>query len=146
MNRILTQCLAAAALALAASSASATDVGVSVSVGQPGFYGHIDIGNMPRPVVVYPEPVVIQPVPVGVVRQPVYLRVPPGHAKNWSKHCAHYNACGRPVYFVDDRWYQEQYVPRYQEQHGHGHHDHHDHDDDHDHDHGHGKGHGKGHH
>jgi len=148
MNRILKQCLTGAALALAASSAFATDVGVSVTVGQPGFYGRIDIGSAPPPVVVYPEPVVIQRVPAGVVYKPIYLRVPPGHAKNWSKHCAHYNACGRPVYFVQDRWYEEQYVPHYQEVHGHGkHHDDHHHDD-HDHDdhgHGHGKGHGKGH-
>jgi hypothetical protein len=57
--------------------------------------------------------VIIQRVPVGVVRQPVYLHVPPGHAKNWSKHCYRYDACGRPVYFVQDRWYNEVYVPRY---------------------------------
>jgi uncharacterized protein YcfJ len=24
-----------------------------------------------------------------------------------------YNACGRPVYFVDDRWYNDVYVPHY---------------------------------
>ena len=41
---------------------------------------------------------VVQPV-AGVVVQPIYLHVPPGHAKNWRKHCAHYNACGQPVYF-----------------------------------------------
>ena len=29
--------------------ASAADVGVSVTVGQPGFYGRIDIGDFPRP-------------------------------------------------------------------------------------------------
>jgi hypothetical protein len=27
---------------------------------------------------------------------------------------AEYNACGRPVYFVRDDWYQREYVPRYQ--------------------------------
>ena len=32
--------------------------------------------------------------------QPIYLHVPPGHAKNWRKHCHKYNACGQPVYFV----------------------------------------------
>ena len=46
----------------------------AVQVGEPGFYGRIDIGNFPQPQVVYPQPVVIQPVPVGVVRQPIYLR------------------------------------------------------------------------
>jgi hypothetical protein len=62
---------------------------------------------------IYAEPVVIQPVPVGVVRQPIYLHVPPGHAKNWRKHCGKYNACGQPVYFVQENWYNNVYVPRY---------------------------------
>ena len=66
--------------------------------------------------------------------QPVYLRVPPGHEKHWSKHCAKYGACGRPVYFVREDWYQHEYVPYYR-----------DHDDDRDDDHGHGKGKGKSH-
>lgn len=105
--------LFASALAALAAPTLAADVGVSVSIGQPGFYGQIDIGNYPRPQVIYAEPVIIQQVPVGVVRQPVYLHVPPGHAKNWSKHCYRYDACGRPVYFVQDRWYNEVYVPRY---------------------------------
>jgi len=102
-----------AALAATAAPALATDVGVSVSIGQPGFYGTIDIGNVPRPQVIYAEPVVIQPVPVGVVRRPVYLHVPPGHAKNWRRYCGRYDACGQPVYFVQERWYNEVYVPQH---------------------------------
>ena len=108
--------LAIALLALTGlGSANAADVGVSISVGQPGFYGRIDIGNVPQPVLLYPEPVIIQPAPVAVVRQPIYLHVPPGHAKNWRRHCSRYAACGQPVYFVQDRWYNEVYVPRYQQ-------------------------------
>lgn len=38
------------------------------------------------------------------------MRIPPGHQKNWSKHCARYNACGVPVYFVREDWYQERYA------------------------------------
>lgn len=101
--------LLAAALATLAGAAMATDVGVSVSVGQPGFYGRIDIGNVPQPQLIYTTPMIIQPVPMGVVRQPIYLRVPPGHAKKWGKHCHRYNACGQPVYFVQENWYQNQY-------------------------------------
>lgn len=111
----------AAAIAVFSVPTWAADVGVSISIGQPGFYGQIDIGNFPRPPLIYPEPVIIRPVPVGVVVQPVYLRVPPGHAKDWGRYCGRYNACGRPVYFVQDRWYNEVYVPRYQEQHRGGH-------------------------
>lgn len=40
--------LAASLLALSAS-AFASDVGVSISVGQPGFYGRIDVGDYPPP-------------------------------------------------------------------------------------------------
>jgi hypothetical protein len=113
----MTQRLALACLlALAATTpVRAQDVGVSISVGQPGFYGRIDIGNVPPPVVMYPQPVIIQPAPVAVVRQPIYLHVPPGHAKNWSKHCYRYSACNQPVYFVQDSWYQQVYVPQYRQ-------------------------------
>ncbi len=134
--------LFAAALAAFAAPVFAADVGVSVSVGQPGFYGQINIGNVPQPRLVYTRPVVIEQAPEFVSAPPIYLHVPPGHEKHWSKHCAQYNACGRPVYFVRDDWYNNEYVPRYQ--HGGG-----DHDDDGDHGHGHGNGkdkdHGEGH-
>jgi hypothetical protein len=111
MKRILFAVLAAASL-----PAFAADVGVSINVGQPGFYGRIDIGDVPRPVLINPQPIVIEP--VGVGRAPLYLHVPPGHARHWGKHCHEYHACGEPVYFVDDRWYNEVYVPRYRERHG----------------------------
>ena len=90
----------AAVIAATAGDALAANVGVAVTVGDPGYYGRIDIGNFPQPQLIYLQPVVIEPVPVGVVPQPLYLHVPPGHAKNWRKHCAKYNACGHPVYFV----------------------------------------------
>lgn len=104
-------------LALVASAlgtaAFAADVGVSVNIAQPGFYGRIDIGRVPGPVLIYPQPVIIEQRTVNVVRQPIYLHVPPGHAKNWRKHCSRYQACGQPVYFVQDGWYRDVYEPRY---------------------------------
>lgn len=149
MNRIRNKAWIGAALATAllaplAPQAMAADVGVSVSIGQPGFYGQIDIGNYPRPQVIYEQPVIIQRAPVAY--GPVYLRVPPGHEKNWGKHCAKYGACGRPVYFVRDSWYNEVYVPAYRSRHDGGR-DYHDGRRDHHDDHrGPGKGHGnKGH-
>lgn len=118
----MAKCLLLTAVMLAAvtTQSFATDVGVSVNVGDPHYYGIINIGDAPRPVLLKPQPVVIQPMPVGVVYEPVYLRVPPGHAKHWAKHCAEYNACGRPAYFVKDQWYQEVYVPHYQQHQHHG--------------------------
>lgn len=106
--------LFAMALATATVSAFAADV----SVGQPGFYGRIDIGDAPPPRLIFAEPIVIQR--PDVVRQPIYLHVPPGHEKNWRKHCRKYNACGQSVYFVENNWYNEVYVPHYQKKSGHG--------------------------
>ncbi len=106
--------LLTAIIILAATPVLAADVGVSISIGQPGFYGRIDIGNnYPQPLLIYREPIAIQRVPVGA--QPIYLHVPPGHAKNWSKHCRKYNACGQSVYFVQDNWYNDVYVQHYKE-------------------------------
>ena len=110
--------LCAALLAVATTPALAADVGVSISVGQPGFYGHIDIGNFPQPQLLYPKPVIILRAPRGEPFEPIYLHVPPGHAKKWSKHCREYNACGRPVYFVQESWYNDVYVPGYRERGG----------------------------
>ena len=110
---MISKLLLLAAASAFAAAASATDVGVSISVGQPGFYGRIDNGQFPQPQLIYAEPIIIQPARPGVpVGRPIYLRVPPGHAKDWNKHCKHYNACGQPVYFVQDRWYNEVYAPQ----------------------------------
>lgn len=109
---------AAIAVAVSMPAVVAAQVGVSVTIGEPGFYGNIDIGDYPRPQLVYPEPVIIVPAPV--VSAPVYMRVPPGHAMKWDKHCQQYNACGRRVYFVQDGWYENVYAPAYRQKHGKG--------------------------
>ena len=95
---------------------SAADVGVSLSIGQPGFYGQLDIGDYPQPRLLYRQPIIVER---GVRRDrpPIYLHVPPGHAKHWRRYCGEYNACGERVFFVHDDWYNREYVPRYQERH-----------------------------
>lgn len=104
-----------AALALTAAlvpAAHAADVGVSISVAQPGMYGRIDIGRFPQPEIVVAQPVIVQrPTVVVAQPQPVYMWVPPGHRKNWKKHCGEYHACGTPVYFVKDEWYDSHVKP-----------------------------------
>ena len=102
-----------AATVAATAPVLAADVGVSLSIGQPGFYGHIDIGDFPRPQLIYSQPRVMYRSAIN--RPPIYLYVPPGHAKNWRWHCREYNACNEQVYFVQDDWYRQEYVPRYQE-------------------------------
>lgn len=90
------------------------DVGVSIQVGQPGFYGQIDLGNMQPPPVVYAQPVVIDRYAPEREMQPIYLRVPPGYERHWDRYCSAYHACGRPVYFVRENWYRQVYAPYYQ--------------------------------
>ncbi len=142
--------LFAAAVAVATAPALASDVGVSINVGEPGFYGQINIGNAPPPQLIYQQPIMIQR-PVRVVGQPIYLHVPPGHAKHWGKHCRQYGACGRQVYFVQDNWYNDVYVPRHRGRHDdrgerHGGNEHGGYNDDRGgKEHGHGKGHGNKH-
>lgn len=104
--------------ALCLPQLASAEVGVSINIGQPGFYGRLDIGNYPQPQLIFDAPVIIRR--AQTVGSPVYLHVPPGHAKNWGKHCGRYNACSRPVYFVDDSWYENTYVPAYKSKHGKG--------------------------
>lgn len=154
-----------AGVALAASALPAVAAtNVSINIGQPGFYGRLDIGDYGRPPVIYERPVIVREVR-HVRVEPIYLRVPAGHRSNWKRYCGRYDACGRPVMFVRDDWYTNTYAPRWRERHHrpahhHGrpeHHDRRDHHDRHDrhdrrdhhgrdrdhHDRGH--GHGRGH-
>lgn len=98
MKTWLSTC-AALALSLTQTGLMAADVNVIVGGEiKPGIYGRVEIGTSPPPPVVYTKPVIIRP--IAVAPQPVYMHVPPGHAKKWSKHCHKYNACAQPVYFV----------------------------------------------
>jgi len=66
---------AAAVLAAASTSALAADVALSVSIGQPGFYGHLDIGGYPQPQLIYRQPIIVEQ--AAPSRRPIYLNVPP---------------------------------------------------------------------
>ena len=109
----MTRALCASMVALLAGAANATNVGVSVEVSQPGVYGRVDIGRFPQPQIIVPQPVIVARPAVVVAQpvQPVYMWVPPGHRKDWKKHCGQYNACGTPVYFVKDEWYDSHVKP-----------------------------------
>lgn len=116
MFKTLSGVVAVLALSLTASSmVQAANVDVNINIGQPGYYGRIDMGDFGRPQLIYSEPRVIYR--DVTPREPIYLRVPPGHAKNWRKHCGKYDACGERVYFVQDKWYEREYVPRYKAKH-----------------------------
>src|ERR1700686_4901307 len=97
-------------------SAHAGDLDIRVMLsGQvaPGVYGQVHLGNDRPPPVVYAQPMLIEP--MEAPPPPIYLHVPPEHARNWRKHCREYNACNRPVYFVRSQEYDPEYQRHYQD-------------------------------
>jgi hypothetical protein len=109
--------------ALPGLPAMADDLGINVILeGEvaPGVYGRVELGNDSRPDIYYREPMIIVSDSKYARSRPVYLHVPPGHAKNWGKHCSKYRACDRPVYFVRSAEYDE----HYSDDHGHDEHKH----------------------
>ena len=110
MTKIIALTLTVGAIGSAVAQPS---VSVSIGINQPGVYGRINIGDIPRPALVLQQPVIIAPSPVVVERQPIYLYVPPVHQQDWRRYCSRYGACGQPVYFVQDQWVRE----RYQDEH-----------------------------
>ena len=105
--------IAAAVVAATITSAHAADVGVPLTVGQPGFYGQIDIGNFPQPQVINPQPVIILRGRTSARRFIfAYRRVTPNIGASTA-------ACTTPaasaLFFVQDNWYNREYVPRYQD-------------------------------
>ena len=115
MKKILIAAALGACLSVA-GLAQAANVGVSINIGDPGYYGSIDINNYPQPQFVNPAPVVIQAAP-GVALAPLYLHVPVEHYSHWRRYCSIYQACGRPVYFIHPNWYSQVYAPRYRTEH-----------------------------
>lgn len=98
--------------ALPGLPAMADDLGIKVILETevvPGVYGRVELGNDSRPDIYYREPMIIVSDSKYARSRPVYLHVPPGHAKNWGKHCSKYRACDRPVYFVRSAEYDEHY-------------------------------------
>jgi hypothetical protein len=119
--------LAALVLLATAAQVFAQSVSINATItGEvlPGVYGQVMLGNRPPPPVVYAQPVVAVPVAVAqpVAVEPIYLHVPPGHAKHWRQHCHEYNACNRPVYFVKSAEYESGDHGKHGD-HEHGHHD-----------------------
>ena len=134
MRILLLPALFAAAMPLAQAQNVSFNATISGQV-VPGVYGQVAIGNGPAPPVVYAQPVIAQPAPVIVGAapiEPIYLHVPPGHAKNWNRYCHQYHACNRPVYFVKSAEYEPGYRHGHHNEdgddqgHGHGHHHHDD--------------------
>lgn len=136
MNKQLTALLASMSL-FTCVSAQADDLGINVILeGEvtPGVYGRVELGNDSHPHIFYPEPRIAIKDSRYARYKPVYLHVPPGHAKNWDKHCHKYHACERPVYFIRSLEYEDSYQREHNRDYDRDHDRDHDRDYDRDHD------------
>jgi len=113
----------AAILVLSAVSSAYAGGNIGIQLGisgevAPGVYGNVIIGDR-HPNYVYPEPIIIHE--TREVREPIYLHVPPAHARHWDRYCEQYRACDRRVYFVRSSEYRdfrdERYLERKEERH-----------------------------
>jgi hypothetical protein len=118
MKRLL---LAALCAATPLFGMAQVNVGVNLNIGDPNFYGQVDLDQGVAPPVIYNTPVAVQPAPPGVYYPPVYLRVPPIYVQNWPQYCYYYNACNMPVFFVQENWYLTVYAPMYRSRYPYGH-------------------------
>ncbi|WP_053094141.1 hypothetical protein [Cellvibrio sp. pealriver] len=110
------------ATVMASMPSWADDLGIKVILEgevSPGVYGRVELGNDSHPDIYYPQPVVVAKNSRYASYKPVYLHVPPGHAKNWGKHCHKYHACERPVYFIKSMEYDDNYQREHQHDHEH---------------------------
>jgi hypothetical protein len=108
MNVFRNVAIATIAIVTAAPLASADSADSAVISGAvtPGVYGRVDVANKPLPALVYEQPMFVErPDTAGRV-EPLYLHVPPEHARNWKKYCDKYQACDHPVYFVKSAEYE----------------------------------------
>lgn len=85
---------------------------MNVTVGgqfAPGVFGQVTVANAPPPPVINARPVIVGTVIQGA---PVmYMHVPEHEQRHWNRYCDNYNACGRPVHFVqadeNNRWWDD---------------------------------------
>jgi hypothetical protein len=112
-----TRFLPLALLGMLLASPAMAQVGFTIQLGQPNYYGGLNLQGYPNPQFYNSSPILIQPTGVGY-GQSVYLRVPPDQRQNWRNYCGRYNACNQRVYFVQDNWYDSVYAPRYRKSKG----------------------------
>ncbi|HEY8358845.1 MAG TPA: hypothetical protein VIL30_15410 [Ramlibacter sp.] len=95
--------VAAVALVAGAASAQPADGFRNLTAGGPlrhGVYGRIEVRGTETPPVIYPKAVTAGEKVVAAGMRPVYLYVPPGQVRKWSRFCAKWSACDEPVLFV----------------------------------------------
>ena len=109
MNAFRNVAIAAIAIVTAAPLASAADKDASAVITgpvTPGVYGRVEVAHKPLPALVFEQAMFVErPDTAGRV-EPLYLHVPPEHARNWKRYCDKYQACDHPVFFVKSADYE----------------------------------------
>lgn len=109
-----------AALAMGVVSNAQAGVNININIGDSGYWGAVPQITGLSPRIWYDNPVVaVGAVLTGVA--PIYLNVPNDHRLNWKTYCNRYDACNRPVYFLQGNWYRQVYAPQYKQQYARGH-------------------------
>ncbi len=113
MNVFRNAALVAFVVASGAAGAADTEaVAMITGAVTPGVYGRVDAARKPcRRSSMNSRCSSSAPRSNKGVVEPVYLHVPPDHAKNWKKYCSQYKACDKPVYFVKSAEYEPGYEP-----------------------------------
>jgi hypothetical protein len=93
-SRLLHTALVVACGAGIAYAPARAQTSLTLPLGPSGHVGPITIGNLAPP--------------------PVHLLVPPNQARDWSRYCGLYQACGVPIRFVSGDWYRDNDAPRVQ--------------------------------
>ena len=94
----------------------AGSVGAAEPAADPGIYGPIDTARFSRPELINRKPVLAATARQSAVAKastgkPLYLHVPPRQVSHWQAHCADYDACDAPVFFVTEGWFLNVYLP-----------------------------------
>ena len=84
----------------------------------PGIYGKLDLSRFGKPQVLNVKPLLVSTAKGAGKAKPVFVHVRPGWELHWSAHCAAYDACNVPVYFVTEGWFVHVYLPVIGEQDG----------------------------
>ncbi|MGV3570213.1 MAG: hypothetical protein ACO1PB_06400 [Ramlibacter sp.] len=103
-NRRVEALFASVAVLAGGASAQSVEGFRNITAGGPlrhGVYGRIEVRSPDTvPPLIYDKPVIANE-RIGVPgRRPVYLYVPPGQVRKWSRFCAKWSACDQPVLFV----------------------------------------------
>jgi hypothetical protein len=90
-------------LLLLVAAAQAQAAYLNETTGRPlrvGAYGRIQVRNAPPPPLISPHPVIAVKELGPPKGEPLYLYVPAGQVRKWTRYCERYQACERPVFFV----------------------------------------------